>query len=79
MIRWNIRLLLFQSATSIATNKKKNKFSFVLLVAQKRNDVHWYPSAKWYKDDENALKQGIENLGNAYRSLQTEYDRVFGE
>lgn len=48
-------------------------------VAKKRNDVHWYPSAKWYKDDENAMKQGVENLGNMYRTLETEYDRMFAE
>ena len=48
-------------------------------VAKKRNDVYWYPSAKWYKDDENALKQAIENLGNMYRTLETEYDQMFAE
>ena len=50
-----------------------------LKVAKKRNDVHWYPSVKWYKDDENAMKVGIESLGNAYRSLETEYDKLFEE
>lgn len=50
-----------------------------LKVAQKRNDVHWYPSAKWYKEDQDALKKGIENLNQSYRLLETEYQKVFGE
>lgn len=50
-----------------------------LKVAPKRNDVHWYPSIKWYKEDEGAMQQGIENLGKAYRTIQTDYDKVFGE
>lgn len=50
-----------------------------LKVAPKRNDVHWYPSAKWYKEDQNALQQAIESLNKAYRSLETDYQKVFGE
>lgn len=50
-----------------------------LKVAPKRNDIHWYPSVKWCNDKEDVLQQTIENLGNSYRSLQTDYQKVFGE
>lgn len=50
-------------------------------VASKRNDVHWYPTEEWFynESDKPAMPEVIDKLNDEYRTLKTDYQKVFGK
>lgn len=45
--------------------------------SQKRTDVNWYPPSLWYDNNETTLRRIVEQMGNAYRTYQSDYDKLF--
>ena len=48
-----------------------------LKTAPKRDDVHWYPPIEWYDGNQEVHLRIIEEMGNAYRNFQSDYDKLF--
>ncbi len=48
-------------------------------IAEPRNDVIWYPPMEWYKNNEPAHHDAAEKMGEMYRFMVPDLERIFGK